>query len=69
MAWLILLLALADPQPVACYYWPPNAERGGEVSVYIPEDGRTPKAWALGALRSIIERPQDAHTLLRLDDH
>ena len=60
---LLLFLALADPQPVTCYYWPPNAERGAEVGVYIHEDGRAPKAWAHGALRSILEGPQDEHTL------
>lgn len=58
-----ILILLAQPEPVACYWWPPNTERGGEVSVYIHEDGRTPRAWALGALRSIVEGPQDEHTL------
>ena len=58
-----ILSVLAQSEPVRCYYWPPNATHGGEVSVWIHEDGRTPKAWALGALRTIVEGPQDEHTL------
>lgn len=60
---ILVAIVLAQAEPVRCYYWPPNAERGAEVGVYIHEESRAPKAWAHGTLRSILEGPQDEHAL------